>query len=74
MEVRPQTWELTQERYGLDAHFQRTAVAERVAYIAGRLGVPLLDLTGGFGLGFPSDLIPGISDGQGWLQRLGVKA
>jgi len=34
--------------------------------------VPLLDLTGGFGLNFPSDLIPAIADGPGWLQRLGV--
>lgn len=34
--------------------------------------VPLLDLTGGLGLSFPSDLIPAVADGPGWLQRLGV--
>jgi hypothetical protein len=45
MEVSDGLWELTQERYGLDASFQRGAVAQRVKYIAGRLGVPMLDLT-----------------------------
>lgn len=45
MEVSPQVWELTQERYEIDDSFQRDAVASRVQYIAGRLGVPILDLT-----------------------------
>jgi hypothetical protein len=45
MEVSPQVWELTQERYGIDQSFQRDAVARRVESIAGRLGVPMVDLT-----------------------------
>ena len=45
MEVSPQVWELTQERYGIDESFRREAVARRVQYITGRLGVPMLDLT-----------------------------
>jgi hypothetical protein len=46
-EVSPRTWELTEARYGLDpAVFDRSAVANRVRYITGRLGLPLVDLTG----------------------------
>jgi lysophospholipase L1-like esterase len=45
MEVRPQVWAFTQERYEIDETFQRGAVASRLHYIAGRLGVPMLDLT-----------------------------
>jgi hypothetical protein len=46
MEVSPRTWALTQARYGLDPKvYDRTAVASRVRYIAGRLRVPMLDLT-----------------------------
>jgi lysophospholipase L1-like esterase len=45
MEVSPRVWEFTQERYELDPSFQRQAVAARVRLIAGRLGVPVLDLT-----------------------------
>jgi SGNH hydrolase-like domain, acetyltransferase AlgX len=46
MEVSPRTWELTEARYGLDASaFDRAAVSTRVRYIAGRLGVPIVDLT-----------------------------
>ena len=45
MEVSPQVWELMQERYEIDESFQREAVARRLQYIAGRLGVPMLDLT-----------------------------
>jgi lysophospholipase L1-like esterase len=45
MEVSPQVWQLTQERYDIDAAYQRDAVADRVRLIAGRLGVPMLDLT-----------------------------
>ena len=46
MEVSPRVWELTQERYGLDAAYRKEAVAERVRSIAERVGVPMLDLTG----------------------------
>ncbi|HEV7500075.1 MAG TPA: SGNH/GDSL hydrolase family protein, partial [Vicinamibacteria bacterium] len=46
MEVNPRTWALTKVRYGLDAkEFDRGAVADRVRYIAGRLKVPVVDLT-----------------------------
>lgn len=45
MEVSPQVWAFTQERYAIDESFQRDAVASRLQYIAGRLGVPMLDLT-----------------------------
>jgi hypothetical protein len=45
MEVSASTWELTQARYALDPAYDRAAVAARVRYIAGRLGLPLLDLT-----------------------------
>jgi hypothetical protein len=45
MEVTPSTWELTRVRYQLDDGFDRTAVASRVRYIAGRLGLPLFDFT-----------------------------
>jgi hypothetical protein len=45
MEVSPRVWEFTRERYDIDDTFQRGAVADRVAYIAGRVGVPMLDLT-----------------------------
>ena len=45
MEVSPRVWEFTQERYGIDDSFHRNAVASRVQYIAGRVGVPMLDLT-----------------------------
>jgi acetyltransferase AlgX (SGNH hydrolase-like protein) len=45
-EVSPRTWELTEARYGLDpAVYDRSAVRNRVRYITGRLGLPLLDLT-----------------------------
>jgi len=45
MEVSPRVWEYTQERYSIDPAFQRDAVASRVRWIAGRIGVPMLDLT-----------------------------
>jgi hypothetical protein len=45
MEVSPRVWALTKARYDLDERFERSAVASRVRYIAGRLGVPMLDLT-----------------------------
>lgn len=45
MEVSDRVWELTRERYEVDASYERGAVAARVAYIAGRLGIPHLDLT-----------------------------
>jgi len=45
-EVSPRTWELTEARYGLDpAVYDRAAVRNRVRYITGRLGLPLVDLT-----------------------------
>lgn len=47
MEVSRSSWELSQARYDLDpAVFDRTAVASRIRYIAERLDVPMLDLTG----------------------------
>jgi hypothetical protein len=45
MEVSPRTWELTQTRYDLDTTFDRSAVASRIRYITGRLGLPMLDLS-----------------------------
>jgi acetyltransferase AlgX (SGNH hydrolase-like protein) len=45
MEVSPNTWELTRARYDLDDGFDRSAVASRIRYIAGRLSLPVLDLT-----------------------------
>jgi hypothetical protein len=46
MEVNPRTWELTEARYGLDpSTYDPKAVANRVRYITGRLGIPSLDLT-----------------------------
>jgi hypothetical protein len=47
MEVSRSSWELSQARYGLEPSvFDRTAVASRIRYIADRLRVPMLDLTG----------------------------
>lgn len=46
MEVSRAVWELTQERYGIDESFRREGVAARVRWIADRLAVPVLDLTG----------------------------
>lgn len=46
MEVTPRVWEATRVRYGLDEKlFDRSAVASRVRYTTGRLGVAMLDLT-----------------------------
>jgi hypothetical protein len=46
MEVTPRIWEYTKARYGLDDQsYDRKVVAARVAYIAGRLKIPMLDLT-----------------------------
>ena len=45
MEVSPRVWAFTQERYEIDETFRRDAVANRLQYIAGRLAVPMLDLT-----------------------------
>jgi lysophospholipase L1-like esterase len=45
MEVTPRVWELTQARYDVDETYDRAALASRVRYITGRLGVPMLDLT-----------------------------
>lgn len=45
MEVSPRVWEYTQERYAIDWSYQKEAVATRVQWIAGRLGVPFVDLT-----------------------------
>ena len=46
MEVSPRTWELTEARYGLDpSAYDPKAVANRVRYITGRVGIPSLDLT-----------------------------
>jgi hypothetical protein len=47
MEVSPRTWELTEARYGMDpSEYDRKAIANRVRYITGRVGIPSLDLTG----------------------------
>jgi len=46
MEVSRRHWEITEARYGLaGTSFDRGAVADRLRYITGRLGLPLLDLT-----------------------------
>jgi hypothetical protein len=45
MEVSVRTFELTRARYDLDEGFDRSAVASRVRYIAGRLSLPMFDLT-----------------------------
>jgi len=45
MEVSSRVWAQTRARYDLDERFERSAVASRVRYISGRLGVPMLDLT-----------------------------
>ena len=45
-EVRDRDWELTQRAYGMDDEgWDRTLVRQRLVGLAGRLGVPLLDLT-----------------------------
>ena len=44
MEVSPRVWEAAEQRYGLEG-FDRKAVADRVRYIADRVGVPMIDLT-----------------------------
>jgi hypothetical protein len=46
MEVSPRTWELTEARYGMDPkEYDATAIANRVRYITGRVGIPSIDLT-----------------------------
>jgi hypothetical protein len=46
MEVSPRTWELTEARYGLSpSEYDPKAIANRVRYITGRIGIPSLDLT-----------------------------
>jgi hypothetical protein len=45
MEVSPRVWQLTQERYDVDASYRTDAVASRIRLIAGRLRVPMVDLT-----------------------------
>lgn len=45
MEVNPRVWELTQVRYGLGSDYDRDAVRKRVASIAARIDVPMIDLT-----------------------------
>ena len=46
MEVSRRTWELTEARYGLDpSTYDPKAVANRVRYITGRVGIPNIDLT-----------------------------
>jgi ABC-type transport system involved in multi-copper enzyme maturation permease subunit len=32
---------------------------------------PLLDISGGTAVNFPSEIVPSVADGPGWLQRLG---
>ena len=44
--MRDRDWELTQRAYGMDDEgWDRTLVRQRLVGLAGRLGVPLLDLT-----------------------------
>jgi hypothetical protein len=39
-------WQLTEARYDVaGGGFQRTAVADRIRHITGRIGVPMIDLT-----------------------------
>jgi hypothetical protein len=46
MEVSPRTWELTEARYGMDPkEYDPKAIANRVRYITGRIGIPSVDLT-----------------------------
>ena len=46
MEVSSGTWELTEARYGMDPKdYDPKAIANRVRYITGRIGIPSLDLT-----------------------------
>jgi hypothetical protein len=46
MEVSARTWELTEARYGMDpSEYDPKAIANRVRYITGRVGIPSLDLT-----------------------------
>jgi hypothetical protein len=46
MEVNESVWQLTEARYGVGGiGFQRTAVADRIRHITGRIGVPMIDLT-----------------------------
>jgi len=46
MEVSPRTWELTEARYGMDPkEYDAKAIANRVRYITGRVGIPSIDLT-----------------------------
>jgi TPP-dependent indolepyruvate ferredoxin oxidoreductase alpha subunit len=46
MEVSPRTWELTEARYGMDPkEYDAKAIANRVRYITGRVGIPSVDLT-----------------------------
>jgi hypothetical protein len=47
MEVSARTWELTEARYGMDPkEYDPRAIANRVRYITGRIGIPSVDLTG----------------------------
>jgi hypothetical protein len=46
MEVNESVWQLTEARYDVaGGGFQRTAVADRIRHITGRIGVPMIDLT-----------------------------
>lgn len=46
MEVNDSVWQLTEARYDIDERtFQRSAVANRLRYLSGRIGVPMIDLT-----------------------------
>ena len=33
---------------------------------------PLVDIMGGYSVAFPSDILPEVADGAGWLQRIGI--
>jgi ABC-type transport system involved in multi-copper enzyme maturation permease subunit len=43
-----------------------------VSFFVPFYAVPLMDPYGGYQLGFPSDIVGGISDATGWFQRLAV--
>jgi hypothetical protein len=46
MELNESVWQLTEARYDLaGTGFQKTAVADRLRHITGRIGVPMIDLT-----------------------------